>query len=131
MEKFQVYLELNRSRRHDSLYPLIFLEYIYALAHKHGLNKSKIFLENQGYGNKFSSLIVKRLILRMDQQNRLISSANDSNQNPDKFSHLSYVLEALIRHPSHLEILVQALHYWVKDASSLHLLRCSLYECPA
>ncbi|MFQ6629669.1 hypothetical protein Gotur_008241, partial [Gossypium turneri] len=36
---------------------------------------------SEGYGNKFSSLIVKRLILRMDQQNRLISSANDSNQN--------------------------------------------------
>ncbi|MFQ6658113.1 hypothetical protein Gotur_027516, partial [Gossypium turneri] len=37
---------------------------------------------SEGYGNKFSSPIVKRLILRMDQQNRLISSANDSNQNP-------------------------------------------------
>lgn len=186
MEEFQVYLELNRSRRHDFLYPFIFREYIYALAHEHGLNKSMIFFENQGYGNKFSSLIVKRLILRMDQQNRLISSANDSNQNPvfghnnnlysqmiavgfaviveipfslrlisysqgaevakshnlqsihsifpfleDKFSHLNYVLEALIPHPIHLEILVQALHYWVKDASSLHLLRFSLYECPA
>jgi len=63
MEEFQVYLELNRSRRHDFLYPLIFREYIYALAHEHGLNKSMIFFENQGYGNKFSSLIVKRLIL--------------------------------------------------------------------
>ncbi|KAK8309664.1 hypothetical protein V6Z11_D02G137400 [Gossypium hirsutum] len=81
MEEFQVYLELNRSRQHDFLYPLIFREYIYAFAHEHGLNKSMIFFENQGYGNKFSSLIVKRLILRMDQQNRLISSANDSNQN--------------------------------------------------
>ncbi|TYG60157.1 hypothetical protein ES288_D07G045900v1, partial [Gossypium darwinii] len=148
MEEFQVYLELNRSRRHDFLYPLIFREYIYALAHEHGLNKSMIFFENQGYGNKFSSLIVKRLILRMDQQNRLISSANDSNQNPvfghnndlysqmiaarftviDKFSHLNYVLEALIPHPIYLEILVQALRYWVKDAYSLHLLRFSLYE---
>ncbi|MFQ6622295.1 hypothetical protein Gotur_002785, partial [Gossypium turneri] len=37
---------------------------------------------SEGYGNKFSSLIVKRLILRMDQQNRLISSTNNSNQNP-------------------------------------------------
>ncbi|KAB2020084.1 hypothetical protein ES319_D07G043100v1 [Gossypium barbadense] len=116
MEEFQVYLELNRSRRHDFLYPLIFREYIYALAHEHGLNKSMIFFENQGYGNKFSSLIVKRLILRMDQQNQ------------DKFSHLNYVLEALIPLPIYLEILVQALRYWVKDASSLHLLRFSLYE---
>ncbi|TYI72209.1 hypothetical protein E1A91_D07G044800v1 [Gossypium mustelinum] len=136
MEEFQVYLELNRSRRHNFLYPLIFREYIYALAHEHGLNKSMIFFENQGYGNKFSSLI-----------NRLISSANDSNQNPvfghnnnlysqmiaarfaiiDKFSHLNYVLEALIPHPIYLEILVQALRYWVKDASSLHLLRLFLF----
>nr|UXN76431.1 maturase K [Hibiscus arenicola] len=173
MEEFQVYLELNRSRRHDFLYPLIFREYIYALAHDYGLNKSMIFLEkeNQGYGNKFSSLIVKRLIIRMDQQNHLIISANDSNQNPflghnnnlypqmisagfaviveipfslrlvsysqgeevakshnfqsihsifpfleDKFSHLNYVLEVLIP------------HLWVKDASSLHLLRFSLYQ---
>ncbi|KAG4109378.1 hypothetical protein ERO13_1Z049403v2 [Gossypium hirsutum] len=172
MEEFQVYLELNRSRQHDFLYPLIFREYIYAFAHEHGLNKSMIFFENQGYGNKFSSLI-----------NRLISSANDSNQNlvfghnnnlysqmiaagfaviveipfslrlisysqgaeaakshnlqsihsifpflEDKFSHLNYVLEALIPHPIHLEILVQALRYWVKNASSLHLLRFFLYE---
>nr|YP_010756900.1 maturase K [Rulingia hermanniifolia]UNV38618.1 maturase K [Rulingia hermanniifolia] len=183
MEEFQVYLEINRSRQHDFLYPLIFREYIYALAHDHGLNKSMIPLENEGYGNKFSSLIVKRLIIRMDQQNHLIFSANDSNQNPffghnnnlyskmisagfaviveipfslrlvsysqgklvgkshnlqsihsifpfleDKFSHLNYVLDVLIPHPIHLEILVQGLRYWVKDASSLHLLRFSLYE---
>nr|UXN76536.1 maturase K [Hibiscus sororius] len=183
MEEFQVYLELNRSRRHDFLYPLIFREYIYALAHDYGLNKSMIFLENQGYGNKFSSLIVKRLIIRMDQQNHLIIYANDSNQNlffghnnnlysqtisagfaviveipfslrlvsysqgeevakshnlqsihsifpflEDKLSHLNCVLEVLIPHPIHLEILVQALRYWVKDASSLHLLRFSLYQ---
>lgn len=69
MGESQVYLELNRSRQHDFLYPLIFREYIYALAHDHGLNKSMILLENEGYGNKFSSLIVKRLIIRMDQQN--------------------------------------------------------------
>ncbi|KAL1089764.1 hypothetical protein V6Z11_D07G043500 [Gossypium hirsutum] len=135
MEEFQVYLELNRSRRHDFLYPLIFREYIYALAHEHGLNKSMIFFENQGYGNKFSSLIVKRLILRMDQQNRLISSANDSNQNL-VFGHnnnlysqmIAARFTALIPHPIYLEILVQVLRYWVKDASSLHLLRFSLYE---
>nr|YP_010039113.1 maturase K [Grewia chungii]QOY45275.1 maturase K [Grewia chungii] len=183
MEEFQVYLELNRSRQQDFLYPLIFRESIYALAHDHGLNKSMILLENEGYGSKFSFLIVKRLIIRMDQQNHLIISANDSNQNPffghnnnlysqmisagfaviveipfslrlvsssqgkevakshnlqsihsifpfleDKFSHLNYVLDVLIPYPIHLEILVQALRYWVKDASSLHLLRFSLYE---
>nr|CBV65686.1 maturase K [Stenocactus sp. SC] len=41
----------------------------------------------------------------------------------DKFLHLNYVLEILIPYPIHLEILVQTLRYWVKDASSLHLLR--------
>nr|YP_010756728.1 maturase K [Hermannia pinnata]UNV38446.1 maturase K [Hermannia pinnata] len=183
MEEFQVYLELNRSRQHDFLYPLIFREYIYALAHDHGLNKSTILLENEGYHNKFSSLIVKRLIIRLDRQNHFIISVNDSNQNPffghnnnfysqmisagfaviveipfslrlisysqgkevakshnlqsihsifpfleDKFLHLNYVLDVLIPHPIHIEILVQALRYWVKDASSLHLLRFSLYE---
>nr|YP_010756644.1 maturase K [Melochia pyramidata]UNV38362.1 maturase K [Melochia pyramidata] len=183
MEEFQVYLELNRSRQQDFLYPLIFREYIYALAHDHGLNKSMILLENEDYGNKFSSLIVKRLIIRMNQQNHLILSTNDSNQNPffghknnlysqmisagfaviveipfslrlvsysqgkevakshnlhsihsifpfleDKFAHLNYVLDVLIPHPIHLEILVQALRYWVKDPSSLHLLRFSLYD---
>jgi len=81
MEEFQGYLELDRSRQHDFLYPLLFREYIYALAHDHGLNKSILF-ENAGYDNKSSSIIVKRLITRMYQQNPLIFSANDSIQNP-------------------------------------------------
>nr|Q9G0R3.1 RecName: Full=Maturase K; AltName: Full=Intron maturase [Liquidambar styraciflua]AAG23346.1 maturase [Liquidambar styraciflua]AAG23347.1 maturase [Liquidambar styraciflua] len=182
MEESQGYLELYKSRQHDFLYPLIFQEYIYVLAHDHGLNRS-ILLENLGSDNKFSSLIVKRLITRMYQQNRLIISANDSNRNPslghnkdlysqiisegfaviveipfplrlvsslerkeivkshnlrsihsvfpfleDKFLHLNYVSDILIPHPIHLEILVQTLRYWVKDASSLHLLRFFLYE---
>nr|AKC98655.1 maturase K [Corymbia citriodora subsp. variegata] len=81
MEEFQGYLELDRSRQHDFLYPLLFREYIYALTHDHGLNKSILF-ENAGYDNKSSSIIVKRLITRMYQQNPLIFSANDSIQNP-------------------------------------------------
>nr|ABP03972.1 maturase K [Menyanthaceae sp. Jacobs 7013] len=80
MEKFRSYLELDRSQQHYFLYPLIFQEYIYALAHDHGLNRS-ILLQNTGYENKFSLLIVKRLIIRMYQQNHLIFSANDSKQN--------------------------------------------------
>nr|AAY89090.1 maturase K [Mechowia grandiflora] len=47
----------------------------------------------------------------------------------DKFLHLNYVLDILIPYPAHLEILVQTLRYWLKDASSLHLLRFFLYEC--
>nr|AAB93713.1 ribosomal maturase [Ceratiola ericoides] len=188
MEKFKRNLELDRSQQHDFIYPLIFQEYIYALAHDRGLNIS-IFLENIGYDNKFSLLIVKRLIThlitQMYQQNHFLFSGNDSNQNQflgyntklysqtifegfafvveipfylrllpflegkervksynlrsihsifpffeDKISHLNYVLDILIPHPIHLEILVQTLRYWVKDASSLHFLRFFLYEYP-
>ncbi|CAA2955359.1 maturase K, partial (chloroplast), partial [Olea europaea subsp. europaea] len=46
----------------------------------------------------------------------------------DNFSHLNFVLDILILHPIHLEILVQTLLYWVKDASSLHLLRFFLHN---
>nr|ABN09425.1 maturase K [Diospyros vestita] len=182
MEEFKRYLKLDRSQQHDFVYPLIFQEYIYALAHDHGLNRS-IFLENAGYDNKSSLLIVKRLITQIYQRNHLIFCANDSNQNPffghntnvysqmmlegfavlveipfslrlisslkgkeivkshnlrsihsifpfleDKFSHLNYVLDILIPHSIHLEVLVQTLRYWVKDVSSLHLLRFFLHE---
>nr|AAM88340.1 maturase K [Corema conradii] len=188
MEKFKRNLELDRFQQHDFIYPLIFQEYIYALAHDRGLNRS-IFFENMGYDNKFSLLIVKRLIThlitQMYQQNHFLFSGNDSNQNKflgyntklysqtifegfalvveipfylrllpflegkervkshnlrsihsifpffeDKFSHLNYILDILIPHPIHLEILVQTLRYWVKDASSLHLLRFFLHEYP-
>nr|YP_010489940.1 maturase K [Koenigia islandica]UWM11580.1 maturase K [Koenigia islandica] len=46
----------------------------------------------------------------------------------DKFSRLNYVLDILIPHPIHFEILVQTIRYWVKDISCLHLLRFFLYE---
>nr|YP_010595489.1 maturase K [Pegia nitida]WAJ58411.1 maturase K [Pegia nitida] len=183
MEEFQVHLELDGSQQHDFLYPLLFREYIYALAHDHGLNRSRISLENGGYDNKSSSLSVKRLITRMYQRIPLSISANDSKQNQffghnknlysqmisegfaviveipfslrlvsflegkeiakshnfqsihsifpffeDKFSHLNYVLDVLIPHPIRPEMLVQTLRYWVKDASSLHLLRFFLHE---
>nr|YP_009414625.1 maturase K [Paeonia ludlowii]ASO75515.1 maturase K [Paeonia ludlowii]WKV26432.1 maturase K [Paeonia ludlowii] len=81
MEKSQGYLELDKSWRHDFLYPLIFQEYIYALAHEQGLNGS-ILLENTDHDNKYSSLIVKRLITRMQQQNHFLIFDNDSNKNP-------------------------------------------------
>nr|BAL03099.1 maturase [Magnolia utilis] len=83
MEELQGYLEIDRSRQQHFLYPLLFQEYIYALAHDHGLNGSIFYepMENFGYDNKSSSLIVKRLIIRMHQQNHLIGSVNDSNEN--------------------------------------------------
>nr|YP_010937024.1 maturase K [Pseudochirita guangxiensis]WKW93966.1 maturase K [Pseudochirita guangxiensis] len=184
MEEIKRYLQLERFQQHDFLYPLIFQEYIYAFAHDHGFNRS-IFSANPGYDNKSSLLIVKRLITRMYQQNYLIVSPNDYNQNhflgrnndlysqiiseglgfiveipfslrlifslegkkkkivksqnlrsihsifpflEDTFSHLTFVLDIFIPHPIHVEILVQILRYWVKDAYSLHLLRFFLNE---
>nr|YP_010526505.1 maturase K [Isodon ramosissimus]UXP85470.1 maturase K [Isodon ramosissimus] len=41
----------------------------------------------------------------------------------DNFSHLNIALDILIPHSVHVEILIQTLRYWVKDVSSLHLLR--------
>nr|AFD22617.1 maturase K [Glycine tomentella] len=78
MEESRAYLELHRSRHRDTLYPLFFREYIYGLACGHG----SFFVENVGYNNKFSLLIVKRLITRMYQQTLFIIFVNDSNKNP-------------------------------------------------
>lgn len=62
-----------------------FRDYIYVLAYDHGLNRLNrnrpIFLENADYDKKYSSLIVKRLILRMYEQNRLIIPTKDLNKN--------------------------------------------------
>src|SRR5215469_2561923 len=80
MGEYRRYFKINRSRKKDFLYPLLFREYIYTLAHDHGLNGS-ILLENVGYDNKSSFLIVKRLIIRMYQQIDLVIAANDSKQN--------------------------------------------------
>nr|ATL76999.1 maturase K [Utricularia simulans] len=46
----------------------------------------------------------------------------------DNLSHLHCVLDIEIPYPVHAEILVQVLRYWLKDASSLHLLRFFLTE---
>nr|YP_009335399.1 maturase K [Oziroe biflora]AEX96235.1 maturase K [Oziroe biflora]APO12457.1 maturase K [Oziroe biflora] len=83
MEELQGYLEKDRSRQQHFLYPLLFQEYIYALAHDHGLNGSIFYepVEVFGYDNKPSLALVKRLITRIYQQNYLIISVNDSNQN--------------------------------------------------
>nr|YP_010447615.1 maturase K [Lactoris fernandeziana]Q717X5.1 RecName: Full=Maturase K; AltName: Full=Intron maturase [Lactoris fernandeziana]AAQ11857.1 maturase K [Lactoris fernandeziana]ABK62885.1 maturase K [Lactoris fernandeziana]DAZ89749.1 TPA_asm: maturase K [Lactoris fernandeziana] len=83
MEELQSYLKIDRSRQKHFLYPLLFQEYIYALTHDHGLNGSIFYesIENLGYDKKSSSLIVKRLIIRMHQQNFLILFVNDFRQN--------------------------------------------------
>nr|BAM33943.1 maturase K [Wettsteiniola cf. pinnata TNS:BR-119] len=77
-KKDQRYLDLVISRKNDLLYPLIFQEYIYTLAHDHNLFPT----ENLGYDKRFSFLIVKRLITRMYQQNHLSLSAANLKQNP-------------------------------------------------
>nr|YP_009738385.1 maturase K [Osbeckia stellata]QIB72079.1 maturase K [Osbeckia stellata] len=184
MDQFQGYLDLNRSWQHNFLYPLFFQEYIYTLAH-HVLKRSirSIWFENVSYDKRISSIIVKRLIIRLYQQNPLIIFDTDSRQNrffaynknlysqilseafsvtveipfsfrflfsleskgvdqfrnlrsihsifsflEDKLSHLDFVSNGLISYHIHLEILVQTLRYWLKDASSLHFLRFFLYE---
>nr|YP_010261229.1 maturase K [Fibraurea recisa]UIB40119.1 maturase K [Fibraurea recisa] len=85
MEELQVYFEIDRSRQKekDFLYPLLFQEYIYVLAHDYSLTRAILYepVENFVYDNKSSSLIVKRLITRMYQQNHLILSFNDSKKN--------------------------------------------------
>nr|QFQ45849.1 maturase K [Sonerila plagiocardia] len=185
MDRFQGYLDLNRSWQQNFLYPLLFQESIYTLAH-HVLKRSirSIWLENVGYDKKISSIIIKRLIIQMYQQNPLIILVDtDSRQNrffafnknlysqilsetfavtveipfsfrlllslerkevdqfrnlrsihsifsflEDKLSHLDSASNVLIPYHIHLEILVQTLRYWLKDASSLHFLRFFLYE---
>nr|YP_010573059.1 maturase K [Allium confragosum]UZH92222.1 maturase K [Allium confragosum] len=191
MEELQGYLEKGRSWQQYFLYPLLFQEYIYALAHDHGLNglifdePVKVF----GYDNKSSLSLVKRLIIRIYQKNSLISSVNYSNQNlfighthniffyshfysqilsesfaiiveipfslrlvsylekkeipkyhnlrsihsifpflEDKLLHLNYVLDILIPHPIHMEILVQILQCEIQDVPFLHLLQFFLHE---
>ncbi|RZC45469.1 hypothetical protein C5167_038440 [Papaver somniferum] len=62
-------------------------EYIYALAHDHGLNGSILYesVKNVGYDNKSSSLLVKRLIAQMYQQKHfnLMISTNVAKQKKD------------------------------------------------
>nr|YP_010184100.1 maturase K [Prosartes lanuginosa]QVG62946.1 maturase K [Prosartes lanuginosa] len=96
MEELQGYFKKDRSRQQHFLYPLLLQEYIYTLAHDHGLNGSIFYepVEFLGYDNKSSSVLVKRLITRMYQQNYLIYSVNDSNQNRflghTNYSHFFY-----------------------------------------
>nr|BAB83141.1 maturase K [Hydrostachys plumosa] len=181
MEELRRYFKIKIYQKHDFLYPLIFQEYIYALAHDHGLNINKnrsIHLENECSTDKYSVLSIKRLITRMYQQNHWIIYVNDSNpvfgnknkynnkilydgfvvileipfflrliqgKNSlnihnfhsihsiftfleDKYIYIRYVLDILIPYPIHLELVVQILRFWLKDVSSLHLLRFFLHQ---
>nr|BAV90031.1 maturase K [Hanseniella heterophylla] len=80
-KKDQRYLDLVISRKNNFLYPLLFQEYIYTLAHDHNLFPT-ILLANLGYNKRFRFLIVKRLITRMYQQNHLSLSLTNWKENP-------------------------------------------------
>nr|Q8WHL6.1 RecName: Full=Maturase K; AltName: Full=Intron maturase [Lemna gibba]AAK61568.1 maturase K [Lemna gibba] len=85
MEEFKGYLQKGGFKQQHFLYPLLFQEYIYGLAHDQGLNVNASTFneppEISGYGNKYSSLLVKRLIIRIYQQNSFLYSVNNSKQN--------------------------------------------------
>nr|UFK62261.1 maturase K [Clerodendrum cyrtophyllum] len=74
------------------------------------------------------------LSCREGKKNKIVKSQNLRSIHSifpfleDNFSHLNFVLDILIPHSVHVEILVQTLRGWVKDASSLHLLRVFLDE---
>nr|AMD78013.1 maturase K [Goodyera brachystegia] len=83
------------------------------------------------------------VILEIPLSSRLVSSLEEKkipkSQNlrsihsifpflEDKLSHFNSVLDLLIPHPIHLEILIQILQCWIKDVPSLHLLRLIFHE---
>uniref|UniRef100_A0A452YM79 Maturase MatK N-terminal domain-containing protein n=1 Tax=Aegilops tauschii subsp. strangulata TaxID=200361 RepID=A0A452YM79_AEGTS len=79
--KFKRYSEKHKSRQQYFVYPLLFQEYIYAFAHHYGLNGSEpVEIVVSCNNKKFSSLLVKRLIIRMYQQIFLDNSVNHPNQ---------------------------------------------------
>lgn len=80
MEKLEGYSEKQKSRQQYFVYPLLFQEYIYAFAHDYGLKGSEPVEIVSCNNKKFSSLLVKRLIIRMYQQNFWINSVNHPNQ---------------------------------------------------
>nr|WCQ78568.1 maturase K [Galeola lindleyana] len=178
------YLKKYRVQQQDLLYPLLLQEYIYSLVH---LNIFFEPVEIPDHDNKYSLVLVKRLIIKIYQKNPVISLVTHSNKNEnlsqknlfsyyfsskmlsegigilleipfllrlvsspeekkrpkyhklrsihsifpfleDKILHLNYVSDLLIPYPIHLEILVQTLQSWIKDAISLHLLRAFFHE---
>nr|SAP09943.1 maturase [Brachypodium distachyon]SAP10445.1 maturase [Brachypodium distachyon]SAP11531.1 maturase [Brachypodium distachyon]SAP11615.1 maturase [Brachypodium distachyon]SAP13202.1 maturase [Brachypodium distachyon] len=80
MEKFEEISEKHKSRQQYFVYPLLFQEFLYAFAHDYGLNDSEPVEIVSCNNKKFSSLLVKRLIIRMYQQNFWINSVNHPNQ---------------------------------------------------
>nr|ULQ68542.1 maturase K [Xyris capensis] len=78
----KAFLEKKKFHQQYLLYPLLFQEYIYAFAHDHGLKGSIFYEQIIDYYKRFSSILVKRLIIRVYQQNFLLNSSN--NQKKDR-----------------------------------------------
>nr|AIY56171.1 maturase K [Neuwiedia zollingeri var. singapureana] len=81
-----LYFKKDIFRKKNFLYPLLLQEYIYSLAHAYSFHSFFFYepVEIGDYDNKSSLVLVKRLITRMYQmyqQNSLISSVFDSDQN--------------------------------------------------
>ncbi|KQJ82785.1 hypothetical protein BRADI_5g10956v3 [Brachypodium distachyon] len=74
MEKFEEISEKHKSPQQYFVYPLLFQEFLYLFAHDYGLNDSEPVEIVSCNNKKFSSLLVKRLIIRMCQQNFWINS---------------------------------------------------------
>nr|YP_010690487.1 maturase K [Callisia insignis]WBU14197.1 maturase K [Callisia insignis] len=83
MEELQGYFKKDRSWQQHLLYPLFFHEYIYVFAHDRGLNGSNFYEPVKFYynNNKYSSVLVKRLIIRMYQQNPFFYWFNSFKRN--------------------------------------------------
>nr|QUB01817.1 maturase K [Cochliostema odoratissimum] len=81
MEELQGYLQKNISWQQHLLYPLFFHEYIYVFAHDRGLNGSNFYEPVKDNNNKYSSVLVKRLIIQMYQQNLFIYWFNGFKRN--------------------------------------------------
>nr|Q9MV08.1 RecName: Full=Maturase K; AltName: Full=Intron maturase [Anomochloa marantoidea]AAF66168.1 maturase [Anomochloa marantoidea] len=118
MVKLEVYLEKQKFRQQYFVYPLLFQEYIYAFAHDHGLNGSEPVEILGRNNNKFSSVLVKRLIIRMYQQNFGINSVNHPNQNR-LLDHNNYFYSQFYSH-----ILSEGFAIVVEIPFSLRVLSC-------
>nr|YP_009557371.1 maturase K [Kewa sp. GY-2019]AZK16924.1 maturase K [Kewa angrae-pequenae]AZK16925.1 maturase K [Kewa angrae-pequenae]QBC72120.1 maturase K [Kewa sp. GY-2019] len=105
-------------------------------------NQNEVFGHNKNLYSQMLSegfgviveIPLSRFLLSSLEGNEIVKSQNLRSIHSifpfleDKFVRLTYLLDILIPYPIHLEILVQTLRYWVKDAASLHLLRFCLYE---
>nr|AZK16928.1 maturase K [Kewa acida] len=100
-------------------------------------NQNEVFGHNKNLYSQMLSegfaviveIPLSRFLLSSLEGNEIVKSQNLRSIHSifpfleDKFVRLTYLLDILIPYPIHLEILVQTLRYWVKDAASLHLLR--------